>query len=675
MATNPPTYRMKLDLNVLNHLGLNLYSNVSAVLSEAVANSWDADADEVRVIVNAKNGLIEIRDDGVGMTIADANDRFLNVGYSKRQVEGANSLRGRRLMGRKGIGKLSLFSIAQTVTLVSVKGGQLHGFRMSTPDLERAIKSGSEYYPVALATPELPQIPKGTLITLSNLRRRATSQTVDALRKRIARRFSVIGAGFKVFVNQVEVSVTDRDDLAKAQFLWELADPNTVPMQQTRHIVRRDTLAPYVTVEGRQYQVGGWIASAKMPRDLSTDDAGNLNSIVVLAHGRLIQENILDRVNMGGIFTKYLTGQIEADFLDLDDQDDIATSDRQRIIEDDARYQGLLSFVRASLNQIESQWAEWRAEFGTKEVVQLYPKIAAWIEGLPPTSRAHAKRVLGTIQGLSVDSEEKRRELLRHGLMAFERLRLTECTAILANALETRAEDILPLLGEQDQLEAALYLDIVRGRLGIIKRFTALVDANAKEKVLQEYLFDHLWLLDAAWERAAGSQRMEERVHNEFGKLDADLTDEEKAARIDIKYRTMAGKHVIIELKRYSVIPSVYDLAKQGEKYISATKQLLVQAGRGHEPVEIVFVIGTQTRENDPSRDAAVLEAAFHGRLRTYEQLIQGAIASYGEFVQEREKVDTIEALFQLDPASPALEEDSGRTKSPGDLLAEFVAS
>lgn len=35
-------YTMSLSLNVLNHLGINLYSSIPAVLSEIVANSWDA---------------------------------------------------------------------------------------------------------------------------------------------------------------------------------------------------------------------------------------------------------------------------------------------------------------------------------------------------------------------------------------------------------------------------------------------------------------------------------------------------------------------------------------------------------------------------------------------------------------------------------------------------------
>jgi hypothetical protein len=37
-------YKLTLDLRVLDHLGIKLYSNAAAVLSEAVANAWDADA-------------------------------------------------------------------------------------------------------------------------------------------------------------------------------------------------------------------------------------------------------------------------------------------------------------------------------------------------------------------------------------------------------------------------------------------------------------------------------------------------------------------------------------------------------------------------------------------------------------------------------------------------------
>lgn len=70
-------YWMRLSLNVLDHLGLNLYSNIPAVLSEVVAKSWDADAPTVTIEIDTAAKKITVTDTGVGMTADDLNDRFL----------------------------------------------------------------------------------------------------------------------------------------------------------------------------------------------------------------------------------------------------------------------------------------------------------------------------------------------------------------------------------------------------------------------------------------------------------------------------------------------------------------------------------------------------------------------------------------------------------------------
>src|SRR5438270_364614 len=99
MSTSP--FEMGISLNVLNHLGLNLYSNVPAVLSELVANSWDAGATKVEVFFNTA-GEVRIKDNGVGMNQSDINDRYLNVGYDRRLAGMARSEIGDRpVMGRK----------------------------------------------------------------------------------------------------------------------------------------------------------------------------------------------------------------------------------------------------------------------------------------------------------------------------------------------------------------------------------------------------------------------------------------------------------------------------------------------------------------------------------------------------------------------------------------------
>ena len=53
------------------------------------------------------------------------------------------------------------------------------------------------------------------------------------------------------------------------------------------------------------------------------------------------------------------------------------------------------------------------------------------------------------------------------------------------------------------------------------------------------------------WERATkASEYREKTVQKAFQQEVDTLSEDEKKARIDIGYRTSAGKHIIIELKR-----------------------------------------------------------------------------------------------------------------------------
>ena len=73
-------YSLAIDLSTLNHLGVNLYSSVPAILSEAVANAWDADAKTVKIEINGSS--ITITDDGHGMTKDECNKKYLQFWLS-----------------------------------------------------------------------------------------------------------------------------------------------------------------------------------------------------------------------------------------------------------------------------------------------------------------------------------------------------------------------------------------------------------------------------------------------------------------------------------------------------------------------------------------------------------------------------------------------------------------
>ena len=156
MTDSDSKYRMTLSLNVLKHLGFGLYSNVPTVLSEAVANAWDADAEHVSIKIDPNGDRIEILDDGHGMSVEEANHKFLVVGYERRKTEAITKKFHRPVMGRKGIGKLSLFSIARTIEVYSRTEEEHHGFRMDADRIEQAIKDDEEtaYYPESIYSDE-----------------------------------------------------------------------------------------------------------------------------------------------------------------------------------------------------------------------------------------------------------------------------------------------------------------------------------------------------------------------------------------------------------------------------------------------------------------------------------------------------------------------------------------
>ena len=644
------TYRMTVDLNVLDHLGINLYSNIAAVLTEAIANAWDADAESVDIRIDPDANWIEINDDGVGMTVEDMNEKYLRVGYRRREEDtehGKFTAKGRQVMGRKGLGKLSLFSIAKLIEVQSATDRQSHGLRMSVDGIHDSVEKKEPFYcPDPLPDDDV-TITTGTKIVLREIKRQRLKRGATALRKRLARRFSVIGEmyDFKITIDGQPVTTADRGDLPIAQFLWTFGDfkpdPSSIP-----EVLEQEDLPHRFDTWDKDWKVNGWIGTARFPKQLDSEDAGNLNGIVVFARGRLFHENILDKVNDGRLYTKYLTGQIEANFLDEDDEPDIATSDRQRVQEDDPRYAQLISFLKSRLTQVEKRWTEWRRKHEVEKAKQTSPALSEWFESLPEGYRRNAETLIAKLSALPVDEDDDRKLLYRHGILAFERMRLRGSTEELISNIHN-VDKLLLTLADRDALEASLYRDIVKSRLDAIKDFQGIVDEDAKEKILQTYLFDHLWLLDAAWERATDSEIMESRLA-EAGVITDDLTEKEKLGRIDIAYRTNAGKHIIVELKKAGQKMKLLELQEQGQTYVDKLRKIMLAQGDNSPNIEVVFVLGkpVDDEKENPDRVKASMMAISPGsRIVHYDSLIQGAQNSYSEYLKKSKELDRLEKI------------------------------
>ena len=643
-------YKMTVDLNVLEHLGINLYSNIAAVLTEAVANAWDADAEKVEINVDSEAKFIEIKDDGVGMSINDMNEKYLRVGYRRREEDqktGQWTEKKRPVMGRKGLGKLSLFSIANAIEVQSAKNGEAHGLRMTVDGIHESVKNREKFYSPEPLPKDQISVTNGTLIRLRDVKRQRLGRGTTALRKRLARRFSVIGEkyGFQILIDGEPISPADRGDLSIVQFLWSFGDKKPY-ISSAGQLMDSESLPARLGDWDNGWAVRGWIGTSRFPKQLDNDDAGNLNSIVVFARGRLIHENILDKLNDGRLYTKYLTGQIEADFLDSDDAPDIATSDRQRINEDDPRYTRLISFLRTQLTQIEKRWNEWRRLHEVEKAKEISPALVDWLDLLPDGYRKTAETLIAKLSALPFDQEEDRLLMYKHGILAFERMKLRGSADELAKNVND-INKLLAILADRDSLEASLYRDIVKSRLDAIKDFQEMADENAKERVLHKYLFDHLWLLDPAWERATASEVMETRLTDE-GVITDDMTEREKLGRVDIAYRTNAGKHIIVELKRVQRKMKLLELQEQGQTYVDKLKKILLAQNEGSPNIEVVFVLGRPIDEegDNPERLKSSMAAVSPGsRIIHYDTLIKGAQEAYFEYLEKGKELDKLEKI------------------------------
>jgi len=644
------TYKMTVDLNVLDHLGINLYSNIAAVLTEAVANAWDADAETVKIRIDAEENWIEIVDDGIGMSVDDMNDKYLRVGYRRREEDtqhGKATAKGRPVMGRKGLGKLSLFSIANVIEVESSKDGSAHGLRMTVDGIHESVRRREPFYSPEPLPSNRVAVTKGTRIVLKDIKRQRLGRGAQALRKRLARRFSVIGEvhGFKIVLDGQPITPSDRGDLPMVQFLWKFGD-DALDLSPANQLLEHESLPNRFDGWEPGWKVSGWIGTARFPKQLDSEDAGNLNGIVVFARGRLFHENILDMLNDGRLYTKYLTGQIEADFLDADDAPDIATSDRQRVQEDDERYIQLIAFLRSQLNQLEKRWNEWRKKHEVEKAKETSPALAEWLDTLPEGYKKSAETLIAKLSALPVDDEDDRKLMYRHGILAFERMKLRGSAEEFVTSIES-ADKLLAVLADRDALEASLYRDIVKSRLDAIRDFQTIVDEDAKERVLQKYLFDHLWLLDPAWERATGSPIMESRLTTE-GVLIEDLSEKERLGRVDIAYRTNAGKHVIVELKKAGRKMGLLDLVQQGQTYVDKLTKILREQNQTRPDIEVIFVLGRAVDEEASNQDrlkSSMASISPGSRIVHYDTLICGAQEAYSAYIEQSRALDKLEKI------------------------------
>lgn len=376
-------YTFNISLSILNHLGRNLYRSFITVLGEAISNSWDADAKKVWIYIDRDNNTLVIKDDGLGMTENDFQNKFLKIGYSKRKDNATSTASGRPFIGRKGIGKLALLSCAKRITvLTKTANTDLVGGVIDNSGLDKAIKDDVSANEYSLIEPSKEIIEKynkdfsnGTIILFDEIND-GIKNRIEYIRKLVALyfRFSLLDSSFSIILNDNEIKLEELKELMdNTQLLWRINNPNDPYLRD--YLEKQDTLKRKADLSIESSSINGFIASVEKPSMLKIRGSEEKVSIDLYVNGRLREKDILKHIPTARIVESYLYGQIH--YNDLDDENDRFTSSREGVVSDDPKFLNLLKEVEKLLKKIIEDWDVWRIELkqdGDSENKRIPPK-------------------------------------------------------------------------------------------------------------------------------------------------------------------------------------------------------------------------------------------------------------------------------------------------------------
>jgi hypothetical protein len=223
-------YAFKAKSHILSLLGDELIGSDNLAIFELVKNAYDADAEEVKIILNDLNTSkqsILVEDDGNGMTLETLQNVWLEIGTDfKRGLKRSPSPKFKRIsLGEKGVGRLAVHKLGKKITLETQAIGSLKSYRISLNWSD--LISESEYIQdtfLQIETIEKSLFPKkhGTRIMISELKKE--NWTKKDLRD-LARKTNSIKSPFRS-IDHFDVKISANDNIQS--WFEDIKDPKLI---------------------------------------------------------------------------------------------------------------------------------------------------------------------------------------------------------------------------------------------------------------------------------------------------------------------------------------------------------------------------------------------------------------------------------------------------------------
>jgi cation transport regulator ChaC len=556
----------------LEHLGVQMYKRRDTAIAELVANCWDAGATRVDIRIpeahdyEPSQSAITITDDGTGMTAKQVQEEYLVIGRNRRQDGASVGAKSRPVMGKKGIGKLAGFGLASQMEVSTWLNDHSTTFTLDIESLKReaGISADVPIKGLGAGKPGWARSDAGTRLVLRTLKHK-TALDGDKLSEALARRFSRKTRGeMKIFVNGVEVGE---------------------PVLEVEARFPEDGYTTEKLPDGSEVRY--YYAFSK-----GTIKSAELRGFTIYVRGKTAQAPPfffhVEGTASGQHSTKYVTGAIEADFLDdgQDDQSDVISTDRQEIDWESERAKPLHDWGDQFARRVLRECTERKGK-NMKDWILQNPPIALRVKKLDPTSQRQVTKFL-LILGEAEPEQERALELADSLVRAFEYRHFHDVISDLDAAANDPAglAKFLDNMREWKVLESRAVLEIVKGRLGIIEKFHQMIVNNVpetKSKNVRDNMHDLIagspWLLNPEWQVLSEEKTLSKQLA-EWGA--EEIKDEDALMRYDFLALTDERRLVIIEIKRSGHAVTLDDL-QRFERY----KEKLSKA----HPKEIYMVM------------------------------------------------------------------------------------
>lgn len=374
--------KLQFDPHTIEHLGIKMYSQLPFALAELVANAYDANAETVHIKLydNLPEKKIVIIDDGDGMSYEELGKKFLIIGRKRRDSdEERENAKGRKITGKKGLGKLALFGIGKTIKIETTKYKDETVTCLTLNWNDILGETSGTYYPgIEILNKEDP-MNKGTVITLSELSR-VSGFDLENTATALSKLFNWLDIDFSVYISrndEQEIKLTRelRYQGINTEFEWDIAD--IISQIEDDYYYKKD--------------LRGYIVSSKKPMK------PELRGITLYVNGRMANVPSFFGLSEAGHTFSYISGWIDADFLDEFDEDLIST-DRQSVSWDIQEAEELQLFLRKIVRFLVNDWSAKRRNAKQEENSKRSGiNTTEWIQKIPEPIRPKLENIINSI--------------------------------------------------------------------------------------------------------------------------------------------------------------------------------------------------------------------------------------------------------------------------------------